>query len=69
MVANIEASLISEFSRRVGTNPLEAVALVGVERLTGSNKANKLAGGTDKLYGSSGVETRSNRATGRETTR
>jgi Tol biopolymer transport system component len=59
---DIEASLISEFARRVGTNPLEGAALVGVENLigsglddelTGSNRANRLVGGAgrDQLLG------------------
>ena len=64
---SIEASLVSEFARRVGTDPLEGVALVGIENitgsgsedeLTGSNKANKLVGGdgADVLLGLGGKD-------------
>jgi Ca2+-binding RTX toxin-like protein len=63
----IEASLLSEFAQRVGTDPLEGVALVGIESLTGSglgdvltgsNGANKLVGGTgaDQLLGLGGKD-------------
>jgi Tol biopolymer transport system component len=69
---DIEASLITEFARRVGTNPLEGVALVGIERLTGSglddtltgsNAANKLMGGAgaDQLFGLGGKDTLNSR--------
>jgi Tol biopolymer transport system component len=59
---DIAASLISGFAQRVGTDPLEGVALVGIENLigsdnddvlTGSNGKNKLTGrlGDDDLSG------------------
>jgi Ca2+-binding RTX toxin-like protein len=55
---DIEASLISEFARRVGTNPLEGVALVGIERLTGSDLDDVLTGsnGANKLVGGDGAD-------------
>src|SRR5215211_2660837 len=64
---SIEAFLITGFARRVGTDPLEGVALVGIENLTGSdlddvltgsNGANKLVGGTgaDELLGLGGKD-------------
>ncbi len=61
----IEASLVGGFAHRVGTDPLEGVAFVGIEgligsglddELTGSNLANKLVGGdgADQLLGLGG---------------
>jgi Tol biopolymer transport system component len=65
---NIKASLVSGFAQRVGTNPLEGVAFVGIEgligsslddELTGSNAANTLVGGggADDLLGLGGRDT------------
>lgn len=64
---SVDASLLEGFARRVGTDPLEGAALVGIERLTGSshddtltgsNTANKLVGGegADMLLGSGGKD-------------
>jgi Tol biopolymer transport system component len=61
----ISASLVTGFAQRLGTNPLEGTALIGVENLTGtdfndvlkgSNVTNRLVGddGADKLYGLGG---------------
>jgi Ca2+-binding RTX toxin-like protein len=61
----VDASLVSGFALRLGTDPLEGVALVGVENLTGtrrndvlegSNGPNKLvaAAGADRLFGLGG---------------
>jgi Tol biopolymer transport system component len=69
---DIEASLVTEFAQRVGTNPLEGVAFVGIENLIGSglddelegsNKANKLVGGAgaDTLLGLGGKDTLNSR--------
>lgn len=69
---DIDASLITEFAQRVGTNPLEGAALVGIESLTGSglddvlegsNKANKLVGGAgaDTLLGLGAKDTLNSR--------
>lgn len=68
----INASLVSGFARRVGTNPLEGVALVGIENLsgsagsdtlTGSAIANALVGGSgaDKMFGLAGNDTLTSR--------
>jgi len=55
----VNASLVSGFARRVRTNPLEGVALVGIENLTGSAIANALVGGSgaDKMFGLAGNDT------------
>ena len=52
----VSASLVSGFARRVGTNPLEGMVLVGIENLTGSAIANSLVGGSgaDKILGLAG---------------
>ena len=61
----VNASLVSGFSQRVGTIPLEGVALVGIENLTGSALADQLSGsaaantiiggkGADALFGLGG---------------
>jgi Ca2+-binding RTX toxin-like protein len=63
----VQASLTAGFARRVGTEPLEGVALLSVENLTGSslgdeltgsNTANKLVGGdgADELLGLGGKD-------------
>jgi Tol biopolymer transport system component len=54
----IEASLISEFARRVGTDPLEGVALIGMESLTGSSLDDALtgSGAVNKLVGGDGAD-------------
>jgi len=63
----IEASLLTGFAQRAGTEPIEGAALVGIEgltgsslgdTLTGSNTANKLVGGggADELLGSGGKD-------------
>jgi Tol biopolymer transport system component len=68
----VNASLVSGFARRVGTNPLEGVALVGIENLsgsagsdtlTGSGIANALVGGSgaDKMFGLAGNDTLNSR--------
>lgn len=56
---DIEASLITNFARRVGTTPLEGVALVGIERLTGSSLDDVLTGSNtaNKLVGGAGADT------------
>lgn len=59
MVANIEASLITEFAQRVDTSSLKGAALVGVERLTGSDLDDELTGSNtaNKLVGGAGADT------------
>lgn len=54
----IQASLVSGFARRVTTDPLEGVALVGIERLTGSSLGDSLtgSGGANKLIGGAGAD-------------
>lgn len=54
----IEASLVSAFARRSTTNPLEGVALVGIESLTGSSLGDSLtgSGGANKLVGGAGAD-------------
>lgn len=55
----IEASLISGFARRIGTSPLEGVALVDIENLTGSPLGDTLTGSNtpNKLVGGDGADT------------
>ena len=54
----IKASLTSGFAQRVGSAPLEGVALVGVENLTGSRFADTLVGSAlaNALLGGAGVD-------------
>jgi hypothetical protein len=49
--------LISGFALRLGTDPLEGVALVGVENLTGTGRNDELEGsnGANKLVGGAGA--------------
>ncbi len=55
----VRASLVSGFAQRVGTKPLEGVALVAVENLTGSAGADSLTGSryANTLIGGSGADT------------
>jgi Ca2+-binding RTX toxin-like protein len=55
---SIEASLITNFAQRVGTTPLEGVALVGIENLTGSGFGDVLtgSGAANKLVGGDGAD-------------
>lgn len=56
----ISASLISGFAQRLGTNPLQGVAMVGVENLTGSGLNDVLEGSSaaNKLVdGGKGTDT------------
>ena len=55
----INASLTAGFAQRVGTSPLEGVALVGVENLTGSALADQLSGSAvaNTLVGGAGADT------------
>ncbi|HET7272315.1 MAG TPA: hypothetical protein VFI90_14685 [Rubrobacter sp.] len=54
----IEASLVSGFARRVGTNPVEGSALVGIENLTGSPLGDTLSGSgaVNALVGGKGAD-------------
>ena len=55
---SIEASLITGFAQSPGTTPLEGVALVGIENLTGSSLGDGLAGngGANRLVGGDGAD-------------
>lgn len=55
----VNASLMAGFAQRVGTSPLEGVALVGVENLTGSALADQLSGSAvaNTLLGGTGADT------------
>jgi Ca2+-binding RTX toxin-like protein len=55
---SVEASLVGGFARRVGTTPLEGVALVGIENLTGSSLGDTLSGsaGANSLTGGKGAD-------------
>jgi Ca2+-binding RTX toxin-like protein len=54
--ASFEASLVTGFARRVGTDPAEGVALAGIESLTGSALDDTLSGsaGANVLVGRKG---------------
>jgi Tol biopolymer transport system component len=54
----IEASLTTGFARRIGTNPLDGAALVGVEGLVGSGLRDELIGSAaaNKLVGGAGPD-------------
>jgi Tol biopolymer transport system component len=54
----MEASLVSGFAQRLGTNPLEGVALVGIENLTGSSRGDSLtgSGAANRLVGGDGAD-------------
>lgn len=54
----VRASLTSEFARRLGTNPLEGVALLSIENLTGSAFSDDLTGsnGSNRLTGGKGAD-------------
>ena len=55
---SIEASLVKGFARRLTTNPLEGVALVGMENLTGSSLGDSLtgSGAANRLVGGDGAD-------------
>jgi Tol biopolymer transport system component len=55
----VKASLVTGFAQRVNTNPLEGVALVGVENLTGSALADQLSGSAvaNTIVGGKGADT------------
>jgi len=57
-VQSVEASLVSGFARREGTAPLEGVALVGIENLTGTSFGDTLSGstGANALIGGKGAD-------------
>ena len=54
----VEASLVSGFALRVGTSPVEGVALVGIENLTGTSLHDTLSGsaGVNLLTGGKGAD-------------
>ncbi len=54
----IQASLVSGFARRTTADPIEGVALVGIERLTGSSLGDSLtgSGGANRLVGGDGPD-------------
>ena len=54
----MQASLVSGFARRGGTDPLEGVALVGIENLIGSSLSDSLSGsaGANALTGGKGSD-------------
>ena len=54
----IKASIVSGFAQRVGTSPLQGVALVGVENLTGSALADQLSGSAaaNTIFGGNGAD-------------
>ena len=55
---SIVASLGRGFAQRVGTTPVQGVALVGIENLTGSSRGDTLSGsgGTNVLLGGQGAD-------------
>jgi Ca2+-binding RTX toxin-like protein len=68
----VRASLVSGFAQMVETNPLEGVALVGIEDLIGSAEGDTLSGsgasnelvgggGADKIFGLAGGDTLTSR--------
>lgn len=54
----IEASIVKGFAQRTGTSPLEGVALVGIENLTGSSLGDSLtgSGAANRLVGGTGAD-------------
>ena len=54
----VEASLMSGFARRAGTSPVEGVALVGIENLSGTSLSDMLSGsaGANTLLGGQGAD-------------